>query len=334
MNKFHFVALGLGFCLLGFLIWKIGPAALWRDLSLIGWGLVPFVLIEGVSKLFHALGWRRCLLGPYRSMRFSRILAIDLAGHSINYFTPTATIGGEVVRGSLLYAAHKAPEAVTGVIIGKITFVLSQIILASLGSFFFLWKIHMPAAGYAAVLALNILILGGIIGFLLVQKYGKLGALLRWLVARGIGGARLRKGTEEISRVDETLQYFYREHPGRFISSMLWHFTALFFSILKVWYFLFLLKEGSFLKAAGVWFLGTWMDILTFFIPLDIGILEGTRVLIFKALEFSAASGLAFGIALRLDQIFWGGVGLVSYAFLLPHLEKKNEISRPDATDR
>jgi len=78
-----------------------------------------------------------------------------------------------------------------------------------------------------------------------------------------------------------------------------------------------LLTEGSFFVAAGIFFLGTWFDLITFAIPLGIGVQEGGRVLAFKILGFSLAQGLTFGIALRLEQIFWAGVGLFIYPALL-----------------
>ncbi len=322
MRKFHFGAIGVGLGLLIFLIWNIGLDALVHDLILLGWHFIPFILIEGVAKVLHTVGWRYCLTGPYRKLPFYKILGIDFAGHSINYFTPTATIGGEVVRGSLLYSLHKGPEAVSGVIVGKITFVLSQITLSSLGAMFFVARIPLSTAGYIGVLAINLLIIAGVIGFLLVQKYGKLGSVMRWLAARNIGGELLRKGAEQITNVDQLLRSFYQRHPDRFIFSMLWHCAAMFVSILRVWYFLSILGGGSLFMAAGIWFLSTWLDILTFPIPLEIGLQETIRVLVFSTLQYTMALGLTFGVALRLEQIFWGGVGMLSYTLLFPRGRK------------
>ncbi len=316
MRKFHIAAIGVGLCLLIFLIWSIGPVVLLRDLYLLGWGFIPFVLIEGVAKIFHSIGWSFCLSGPHRSLSFPKIFGIYMAGSSINYFTPTATIGGEVVRGSLLYSMHKGPEAVTAVIIGKVTYALSQIILSTLGAMFFILGIRLSPAGFIGILTMNILILGGLIGFLLVQKYGKLGSMLRWLVARKIGGRMLAKGADQITYVDEMLKIFYRQYPGRIFLSMSFHFIGMFVGILRTWYFLHLLTVGSFFNAAGIWTLATWFDILTFPIPLEIGLQESIRVLAFKILNYSGALGLTFGIALRMEQIVWGGVGLLAYGVL------------------
>lgn len=321
MRKFHIGAIGLGIALLVILIWYIGPAALLRDLKLLGWGFVPFVLIEGVAKVLHTAGWRFCLSEPYRSMGFFRILGIDIAGHSINYFTPTATIGGEVVRGSLLHAIHKGPQAVAGVAIGKITLVLSQIILVSAGAMFFITRIPLPPAGYIAAISVNLLILGGIIGFLLVQKHGLLGAVVRWPAARGIGGRAMIKAADRITLVDRMLVAFYRQHPGRFFLSMLLHFAAMFVDIIRTWYFLWLLAGGGLYNAAGIWMLANWLDIITFPVPLEIGMQESIRVLAFRAMNYAPSLGLTFGIALRLEQIIWGGIGLLAYALLFKHAE-------------
>ena len=73
--------------------------------------------------------------------------------------------------------------------------------------------------------------------------------------------------------------------------------------------------------AAGIWFLGSWFDLLSFALP-NIGFLEATRVVAFRALGFQSALGLAYGIALRLEQIFWAGVGLLIYTTLLVKKEE------------
>jgi hypothetical protein len=318
MKKFHFSAILLGAVLLILLIWKIGVYALWRDLSLLGWGLIPFVLMEGIAHLFHTLGWRYCLSPPHRSLPFLRLLGINLASGSINYFTPTATLGGEVVKGTLLSLHHRGPEAASGVIIGKLSYALSQLLFVVLGSVFFLSKIGLPAAASVPMLVGSTLLGAGIMGFLVVQKHGKLGAVVRWLAAHRIGGEMLRKAADQISQVDEALRRFYREGQGDFLLSIFWHVVGMVCSIVKIWYFLLLLPQGSFLTAAGIFFLGTWFDLITFAIPLGIGVQEGGRVLAFKLLGFSLAQGLTFAVVLRLEQIFWAGVGLFIYPALLP----------------
>jgi uncharacterized membrane protein YbhN (UPF0104 family) len=332
MKKFHIGSILLGIGLLILLIWKIGLDALMRDLSLLGWGLVPFILMEGIVKIFYTLGWRYCLSPPHRSLPFFRLFGIHLAGNSINYFTPTATLGGEVIKGTLLSRSHRGPEAATGVIIGKLAYALSQLLFVVLGSILVLWRIRLPVAGSIAMLTGTILLGAGIVGFLVVQKHGKLGAVVRWLVAHKVGGETLRKGAQQITQVDQALKLFYQERPGDLPLAMFWHAVGMMCSIGKTWYFLLLLTDGSFFMAAGIWFLGTWFDMLAFPIPFEIGVQEGIRVLAFKTLGFSLALGLTYGIALRLEQIFWAGLGLFIYTALLAGKRERKNFPKKEVT--
>ena len=56
-----------------------------------------------------------------------------------------------------------------------------------------------------------------------------------------------------------------------------------------------------------------WFDLLTFAIPLNLGTLEGSRIVVFKAIGCPQLLGMAFGVAVRAGQVFWACFGLVSY---------------------
>ncbi len=318
MKKFHTYSLALGILLLALLIWKIGFGFLWRELVLLGWGLIPLILIEGVADLFRTQGWRHCLSGPHRSLPFFQIFRIRMAGISINYLTPTAGLGGEVTKGALLSLNHHGAEAATGVMIGKLAEALAQLLFVVLGSVTILWGIHLPPVAWVALLSGTVLLAGGMFAFLGLQKYGKLGAFLRWLVVHRMGGQALEKAASQMTKVDHELKSFYQERPADLPLAMFWHIAGMACGIVQSWYFLFLLTDHPSLPmAAGIWFLGSWLDLLSFPLPYNIGVLEATRVIAFRALGFHSALGLTYGITLRLEQVFWAGIGLLLYATLL-----------------
>jgi hypothetical protein len=332
MKKFHTWSILIGVALLGALVWTIGPEALWRDITLLGWGLVPLVLIEGVADIFHTLGWSHCLSGPHRRLSFWRIFGIRMAGTSMNYLTPTASLGGEVTKGTLLSLHHHGAEAATAVIIGKLSYALAQLIFVVAGSVVILYGVDLPVGVWIAVLGGSSVLGAGIIGFLLVQKYGKLGAVIRWAVSRKVGGRALKNAAEGITQVDQSLKVFYREQPRDLPLSMLWHIAGLTCGIVQSWYFLYLLTgQSSLLMGAGVWFLGSWLDLMSFAVPFNIGVLEATRVAVFRVLGFQSALGLTFGVSLRIEQMFWAGVGLLIYLGLLSE-QRRKEVPTPNVT--
>jgi len=123
------VLLCIGGAFLAYLVWKIGPREIWREFTSLGWGLIPLVMAEGIAEMIHTLGWRHCMNEPYRSLPWHFLFRVRMAGYAINYLTPTATLGGEVTKGTLLASAHKGPGAVTGVLIGKLCFGMAHLLI-------------------------------------------------------------------------------------------------------------------------------------------------------------------------------------------------------------
>jgi uncharacterized protein (TIRG00374 family) len=329
MKRFHTYSLVLGILLLALLIWKIGLGPLLRELALVGWGLVPLILIEGVADLFRTQGWRHCLSGPHRSLSFFQVFRIRMAGIAINCLTPTAGLGGEVTKGALLSLNHRGAEAATGVIVGKLAEALAQLLFVAVGSITILWGIHLSPVVWLAMLSGTVLLAGGMLGFLVLQKCGKLGGFLRWFVAHRVGGQTLERAACQMTEVDHELKRFYRERPMDLPFAILWHIAGLACGIVQGWYFLFLLTDHpSLTMAAGVWFLGSWFDLLSFAVPYNIGVLETTRVIAFRALGFHPAMGLTYGVTLRLEQLFWAGIGLLLYATLMAERRDGEENTR------
>src|SRR5690348_9918947 len=122
MKKLHAFTFMLGLVFLIYLIWRTGMGAVSRQLTLLGWGLLPVVLCEGAAELLHTLGWRHCLSGRHRLLGWARLFQIRMAGYALSYLTPTATLSGEVAKAALLASNHKGPEAVSGVLIEKVCF--------------------------------------------------------------------------------------------------------------------------------------------------------------------------------------------------------------------
>jgi hypothetical protein len=323
VRKLHTAIVASGVLLLALLIYRIGPASLWQNLALLGWGFLSLTLLDGMAEFFHTHAWRHCLSGPHRSLPFFRVFSIRLAGSSINHLTPFAGLGGEVTKGFLLASSETGPEAATAVIVDKLSVALAQLIFVVGGSLAVLWKIALPRSLWIALISGTALLAGGVIGFLVVQKYGKLGGLVRWCVAHRVGGSGLEKAARHMTHVDQALQSFYRTRPLDLPLATFWHILGMVWSIIPAFYFLALLTKGASLSvAAAVVCLGTWFNLVTFALPVDIGVQEATRLIIFRMLGFPSALGLTYGITIRLEQFCWAGIGLAVYAILVLKMRK------------
>jgi uncharacterized protein (TIRG00374 family) len=317
MKKFDiFLFLG-GLVFLGALMGHIGVRELWRELRLLGWALFPFILGEGTAEMIHTVGWRYCLAQPYRSLSWWRLYQIRMAGYAINYLTPTAALGGEAAKIDLLAAHRRGPKAASGVLIEKFCFSFAQVLFVLIGSVFLAGRVHLHASLWASMILSVSLVAAGMLVFFLLQKYGKLGSLIRWVAALRPGNSTLRNVAEQTSRVDNALRVFYARQPRNMWIAIGWHLLGYCTGFFQTWFFIRAVGlETSPLVLAAIWFLGMWFDLLTFAVPLNMGSLEGSRIVVFKAVGYAALPGMAYGLAIRLSQIFWSVAGLAIYGCL------------------
>jgi hypothetical protein len=55
---------------------------------------------------------------------------------------------------------------------------------------------------------------------------------------------------------------------------------------------------------------------VVFLVPMSAGTLEGSRIVTFAAVGYSAVQGMTLGMVVRLGHLSWAVVGLLSYAVL------------------
>lgn len=122
----------------------------------------------------------------------------------------------------------------------------------------------------------------------------------------------IQQAAQGISEVDEALKAFYRQRPLDLLRAVCWHQLGYSVGIVQTWlYFSLLHQDVSWTVAAGLWFLGMWFDLLTFAVPLNLGTLEGSRIVALRAIGYSSLMGMTYGVALRLAQLLWSIFGLM-----------------------
>lgn len=328
MKWAHRVSLVLGILLLGGLLWKLGPRALLDQLRLLGWIWIPLILMEGLGEAMHAMGWRSCLSREHQGLPWIKVAMIRQAGMAFNYLTPTAHMGGEVIKGVLLGQVGSGAGAASGVIVGKLALALSQLMFVVAGSMIAIWMAALSFHIWLGWAIGTVLFSSGIVCFFLLQRWGKLGGFLRALQQKGVGGAALDRLTSRLTQVDEHLQAFHRDRPGDFIRAMAWHALGFSCGVIQAWIFLLGIGLTDPWKiGVTIWFLGAWFDLVGFLVPAGVGIQEGSRVLIFHGLGRAGIEGLTYGFALRIQKAFWATVGLGCYGFLIQKPKTTGEIA-------
>jgi uncharacterized protein (TIRG00374 family) len=306
-----------GVVLLGAMMRQVGWQGIVESLQAIGPWLAPFLLIEAIPQSLHTVGWAACFPGPKLPLHFRQLFLIRLAGTAINQVTPTANMGGEVVRALLLESFLPRAQAVAPVVIGKTTVTIAQMGYLSLGTLYLMWRIPLPTKLQWALSLTVGLISVGVLGFVLLQRYGLLSRLLHSLQYLRLSPQQVQRLAQRLAVLDAQLIAYYTTSHRRFLCSLVLHGVAFALDGVKTYILLWLLlgaKAPHFAEALTVAVAVAVLDQMFFFVPGRLGTLEGVRFTVLSTLGMANVYGFAFGLIARLDNLVWSGLGLGAYA--------------------
>jgi hypothetical protein len=305
--------LGLGGAILAVTLWRIGLDGLARDLGVIGWGLGAILLVEGLNVGLNTWGWALAFPRGERTVSGRRLLAARLAGDGVNYLTPSATVGGELLRVRLL--GHRVPSSLrwASVSVAKIGQSLAQAVFILLGAALVLPRVTSASAW-----------IGWLVGG---ATAAAVWASFVWLVGRGLW--RTMGGILRGVGLGRVLSPAWAE-PGRNLDAALrrlgsWRAAASLGCFVLGWavgaaeIYLILHWIGAGVDWQTALALETGsvlVDGILFFVPAKIGTQEGGKVLLFAALGLNPARGLTVGVVRRIRELAYAGLGLLALGAL------------------
>ena len=99
-----------GIVLLGWMVGQVGLRDLLASFQIVGFWLVPLFCLRSSLICSIPLVGQPVFQGYQRRLRLWQLYGIRLAGNAINQVTPTATLGGEVVKVLLLQPTLPKPR--------------------------------------------------------------------------------------------------------------------------------------------------------------------------------------------------------------------------------
>lgn len=304
--------LAVGLAVIAWLVWDLGPAAVWETIHALSWRLGLVVLFPFcVAVAFDTLGWR--VLLPECRVLWGRLAAARLAGEAVNLLTPTASVGGEPLKAYLVRDRLPLALGLASVVVDKTTVVLGQAAFLGAGLAVALLVLEPSKTVTIAMAALLAAEIVGVCGFALVQLRGGIAGAGRILHRLGVGRAESHR--ELLREVDGRLARLYRERRARVLLSALLHTLGWAVGGLEI--YLVLTLAGipvSFATALVLEAAGCAVRFATFMIPGSLGALEGGNVAIFAAFGLPGAAGLSFSLVRRLREATWALAGLGSLA--------------------
>jgi len=299
-----------GILLMGFLVYQLDAAEVIGNLRLVGWGILLTIGQEGIAIAFNALGWWYAFTSPKPAIPFAKLLAARLAGDAVNYLTPTASIGGELVRTRLLHGYGRRTTVIASLAVAKVSQTVAQVVFVIIGLAIVLDETALPAAVYSGILFGLVLFTALVIMLVLVQRRGMFAPLLR-LAQRLRLSAHAPERMQRVQHLDAEIARLHVEANAPFLVSVACFFGGWCMGVVEVYLVLYFLGLPATLHLAiAIEVLAVAIDGMLFFVPMKAGTQEGSKVLIFTLLGLEPAKGLALGLLRRLRELTWALLGL------------------------
>ena len=315
----------LGLAFVAWLLWDLGPTAVWSVIRALGWRVIALLFVPYVMAVaLDTVGWD--VLLPGARVGWPALTGARLAGEAVNLATPTASVGGEPLKAFLVRDRVPLATALASVIVDKTTVVVGQTLLVAAGFALAALALETPRALRLAMAVLLGAQLVGTGGFALVQLRGGVAGAGRILQRLGVGAAARHR--ELLRDVDRRLLDLYRGHGTRVAVSALLHAGGWAVGALEIYAVLDLTGMPVGLATALVLeAVSAAVRFATFMIPGSLGALEGGSVAAFVALGLPGAAGLSFTLIRRLREATWAVIGLVALSVFKAHPSRQRDVT-------
>ena len=309
----------LGVALLGYMVFRTGPGAVWKQIQAVGWGLAVIIFLGGLSQLVKTWAWRQTFACDISALSWPRSFGAQLASDAAGQFGFAGKLIGEglrlfMVAGAVPLADGISSSAIDG---GLHTFTAAVVTVLGITATLLL----APLTGTLRVYAL---LVGAVL--ITVVALGAVAVASRWQLmgnaARAIGRLPwlykfVTGKLPVIDSAEHNLLTFCRENPLAFYANLmlnsLWHVMA----VLEVYLILhFMGASIGVVGACALEGLTKVINLVGVVSPGNFGTYEGGNILITNLFGVSGAAGLTLALCRRARALFWAVVGAACVAVM------------------
>ena len=277
--------------------------------------LLAAILLRMVRLACASWGWRALIAAKTRPPGWSKSVAIYWVGHALSAVSPGDALG-EIAKGAFTSRSIDGAITAASLVTHRILLSASGIVAGIVGSFLCLLNPQLPQQPVLVLLAGNI-----VVGLVLIATWrairnGATPWITRMLASTPFLSERVRESLlSGGQRVDRELTSGTASGRNGEIRALAWLAVMRVLQVfeimvllrplmpeLEVWNLLLLallsMSAGQLASFVGAW------------IPAKLGVLEGTQAVLFAALGFDPAAGVALQLLLRARTIVFVAIGL------------------------
>ncbi len=313
MRRLETIFIVIGLLFYGWLLRDLGLGSIYADLRLVGWGLGVTISLEALARLANTLGWRATIDNCPRQLTLPKLFAARIAGEAIDYTTPSAQLGGQVVMALMVRQRLPIAAGLATVVIATFAEALGQIgficgaLLLSMRLAASFQKLFWPMVGGLLIT------LGLAAGLFYVQKQRPFFHLWKAAARLDLPALATIEVGHASQEADQMLLDFYRHDRLRLLFSCLCYLFAWSLGPVEIYLLLGFLGQKATVEVALLTeALGLLIERATFMIPAKLVSQEGGKALILGMLGYPPGIGFTVGLLRRIKELVWVLFGLCS----------------------
>lgn len=310
----------LGVAILAAILWYIGPAKVWSQISSLGWD--GFALMIGAVVLtffFWTLAWVVVMKGYGVVAPFSLSFWARIGSFSVSFLTPSMHFGGEPVRALVIERETDSTysRAFATIVAERITMLAALVTIILVGAMMGVYtRLSTNTLPYLVLISL---IFFGLVVTLILNFFRKLFLFTRFaaFLKRHLPWTRLlQKAEDSIRHLEKEIGMAFGQHKKHTGVAFLLDLAATVFMFIRPQIY-FYYTQGRLFSIVELTMLFAMISVLSslFWVtPGGIGVSEGGFIGIFAIFGISGSEAVAYSFSLKAIQLFFVGFGLVLLA--------------------
>jgi hypothetical protein len=313
-QKLSFLWLLVGSVLFAFLVYRTGIHTIISKLELFGAYFLLLLLISGVRQVLRTFAWRYCIEREHRQVSLLELFKLRLVGDAITDLTFAGPVLGETAKTYATGAHMPLTFSLSSIVIENLLYSLAVVLFIISGAFVLLGRIAVPheirTATIAGVLALVIPVVFGLL--LITRRRLIITGTLNWLRQRDWLPRRIAHKESRLKQFEANVYDFYGKHRAAFWLIVPVEIVVNLTGVIEA-YLILAVTFGvhGWLYAYLIEWTNRVVNTVFAFVPLRIGVDEGSTALTLSSLGYQSAIGVSLAIIRKVRTMFWIAVGLI-----------------------
>jgi hypothetical protein len=325
----------LGLALFCYIIYSVGFRQILGSISLVGgFGFFVIILASAVRHLLRSLAWLHCIEEDHRQIRLFDLFNVRLAGDAVRLLSFTGPLLGETSKAVLIRKRLPMVHGMSSIIVENLTYTLGAIFVIISGLILLMINFSTKTSVKIMSAVLSVCMLATIIGiqYAISRRIKAFTRFCDWL-HRKTGIQWFGTQAVSVSDTEDKIHDFYKRRGSTFYLVLLLEIAAHFVNIFEIYLILYFIGvNATFMAAYIIEATMKIVNILFFFVPGQIGVLEGSNAILLKMLGLGVSAGVTLSLIEKIRTIFWAGYGLLIWMLAFREKVKSSPKNNPVPT--